>query len=160
MFFVIAGGIVSLAVSIFIGVLLIRLSHFVLGGTVSAILFALLFAWWLRRWWREETARLDEQATRNGIEYLEELAEEHRRGTRDQLKKLKLLLPRFENDKRNKDNLWRYEERLDNIRRMVDFDDQLSKKLSKVQPELDRQIQLELDRRCAGQKPSQRQIIP
>jgi hypothetical protein len=50
MLFVIAAGLVSLAVCTAIGIALIRFANYALGGAVTAILIAALFVVWLRQW--------------------------------------------------------------------------------------------------------------
>jgi uncharacterized membrane protein YccC len=114
--FVVAAGLVCLAVCAAIGVLLIRLSHFVLGGTVTAILLACLFVWWVRQWWKNRKEKYRDYATDNEIEYLEELADEHKRGVRDHSEGLRHLLPLFDRDAREPE---RYKHRIDKIRRII-----------------------------------------
>jgi len=116
MLFVIAAGIVSLAVCTIIGVLVIQSANALLGKTIAAILFACWGAWALWQWWKGKKASYQERATENEIEWLEELADEHERGTRDNREKLQRMLTVFE--KENKDP-WLYKRRLDNIRRII-----------------------------------------
>jgi hypothetical protein len=114
MLFVIAAGLISLVTAI--GVLLIRLSLFVLGGTVTAILLACLVIWRLREWWKGRKEKYQNYATENEIEYLEKLADEHKRGVRDHGEGLRYLLPRFDRNAREPE---RYKQRIDNIRRII-----------------------------------------
>jgi hypothetical protein len=117
MLLVIAAGIVVLAVSGAIGVLLFRLSDFVLGGTVTVILAACLFVWWGWNWWKRKKEKYEDYASANEIEYLEELADEHKRGVRDHGNRLRFLLPRFGD--RNPQAREQYKDRLDKIRRII-----------------------------------------
>jgi uncharacterized membrane protein YccC len=116
MLFVVAAGVVSLAVCTAIGVLLIRFSHFVLGGTITTILLACLFVWWVRQWWKDRKEKYGDYATQNEIEYLEELADEHERGVRDHGERLRHLLPLFRRDAKEPE---RHKRRIDNIRRII-----------------------------------------
>lgn len=95
MLFVIAAGLVSLVVCMAIGVALIQFLHFALGGTVTAIVLAVLFVVWLRQWWKRKTQGYEDYASKNEIEYLEELADEHKRGVKDRAEQLRFLLLRF-----------------------------------------------------------------
>lgn len=95
MLFVIAAGLVSLAVCTAIGVALIRFANYALGGTLTAILLAVLSVVWLREWWKRKTANYEDYASANEIGYLEELADEHERGVKDRAEQLRFLLPRF-----------------------------------------------------------------
>src|SRR5271170_8105713 len=117
MLFVIAAGIVSLAVCTTIAVLLIHFSRFALGGTITTILLACFFIWWLRQWWQDRMEKYEDYASANEIEYLEELAEEHKRGAFDHGERSRLLLPRFAT--RNAKALEQYKNRLDNIRLII-----------------------------------------
>jgi hypothetical protein len=119
MLFVIAAGFVSLAVCAAIGILLIRLSNYALGGTLTANLLAALFVWWLRQWWKKQKEKYQDYATENEIEYLEELADQHERGVSDHGEGLRHLLPRFYQNAREPE---RYEHRLDKIRRIIETD--------------------------------------
>jgi hypothetical protein len=114
MLFVIAAGLVSLAVCAVIGVALIRLSHYALGGSVTAILIAALFIVWLRQWWKRGEENYQDRAAENEVEYLEELADEHKRGVKDHNERLRYLL------KHSKiKNPERYKSRIDNVRRVI-----------------------------------------
>jgi len=124
MLLVIAAGFVSLAVCTTIGALLIRLSNYALGGSVTAILLVCLFVWWIRQWWKDRKQKYRDYATENEIEYLEELADEHERGVRDHSERLRLLLPLFYRDAREPE---RYKRRLDNIRRIIETNPYKSK---------------------------------
>jgi len=117
MLFVIAAGLVSLAVCAAIGVVLIRFLHFALGGTLTAILLAALFIVWLRQWWKRKTENYEDYASANEIEYLEELADEHERGVKDRREQLRFLLPRFGEWNPKARELYR--RRLDNVRRII-----------------------------------------
>jgi uncharacterized membrane protein YccC len=90
--------------------------HFALGGTVTAILLAALFVVWLRQWWKGGKEKYQDRATENEIEYLEELADEHKRGVRDHSEGLRHLLPRFDRNAREPE---RYKHRVDKIRRII-----------------------------------------
>ena len=114
MLFVIAAGLVSLAVCTAIGVALIRLSHYALGGTVTAILIAALFIVWLRQRWKGSQENYQDRAAENEVEYLEELADEHKRGVKDHSERLRYLL---KNSKIK--NPERYKSRIDNVRRVI-----------------------------------------
>jgi hypothetical protein len=61
--------------------------------------------------------KYEDYASANEIEYLEELADEHKRGVRDHGEGLRFLLPRF--GERNAKAREQYKSRLDNIRRIV-----------------------------------------
>jgi hypothetical protein len=117
MLFVIAAGLVSLAVCTAIGIALIRFANYALGGAVTAILIAALFVVWLRQWWKGRTEKYEDYASANEIEYLEELADEHKRGVKDRSEQLGFLLPRF--GERNPKTREQYKSRLDNIRRVI-----------------------------------------
>jgi len=140
MLFVIAAGLVSLAVCTAIGVALIRFANYALGGTLTAILLAVLFVVWLREWWKRKTANYEDYASANELEYLEELADEHERGVKDRAEQLRFLLPRF--GERNPKAREQYKNRLDSVQRVIDnslSDDALRAKLQKeIQPEMDR----------------------
>ena len=88
MLFVIAALLVSLAVCTAIGVALIRFANYALGGTLTAILLAVLFVVWLREWWKRKTANYEDYASANQIEYLEELGDGHERGVKDRAEQL------------------------------------------------------------------------
>lgn len=124
MLFVIATGLVSLAACAAIGLLLTRFSHLVLSGAVTTILLACLLVWWGRQWWKDRKEKYQDYATENEIEYLEELADEHRRGVRDHSKGLRFLLPQFDLRAREPE---RYKRRIDNIRRIIETDPVKSK---------------------------------
>ena len=127
MLFVIAAGLVSLAVCTAIGVVLIRFANYALGGTLTAILLAVLFVVWVRQGWKGTTdqyegrasanEQYEDRASANEIEYLEELADEHQRGVKDHSDRLRFLLPRF--GERNPKAREQYKKRLDNIRRVI-----------------------------------------
>jgi hypothetical protein len=116
MLLVIVAGLVSLAVCAAIGVALIRFANHALGGTLTAILLAVLFFVWLRQG-REGKAAREERGWANVIEYLEELADEHRRGVKDHGERLRHLLPSF--GEGNPKAREQYKNRLDNVRRVI-----------------------------------------
>ncbi len=117
MLFVIAVGLVSLAVCTAIGVALIRFLHFALGGIVTAIVIAVLFVVWLLQWWKGRMEKYEDYASANEIEYLEELADEHKCGVKDRGEQLRFLLPRF--GERNPKAREQYKSQLDNVRRII-----------------------------------------
>jgi hypothetical protein len=85
-----------------------------LGGTVTAILIAAIFIVWLRQWWKRGEENYQDRAAENEVEYLEELADEHKRGVEDHSERLRYLL---KNSKIK--NPERYKSRIDNVRRVI-----------------------------------------
>ena len=106
-----------MAVCAAIGVALIRFANYALGGTLTGILLAVLFVVSLRRWWKAKTEKYEDYASANEIEYLEELADEHKRGVKDRREQFRFLLPRF--GQRTPNALEQYKSRLDNIWRVI-----------------------------------------
>jgi hypothetical protein len=116
MLFVIAAGILSLAVCTVIGVVVIQSAKWLLGETIVGILFVFCGVLAVREWWKKRKVKYQELATEREMDWLEELADEHEQGTRDNRERLERLLIDFE---KGNQRSWLYQRRVENVRRII-----------------------------------------